>query len=206
MSPHDRLEGCPLKPPNKQLGIVYVVADISKSVRGINQGRVHGAICRWERRREETGDISIPVGHARGSEVQTGRDGALQHVPCREDVARPEDCSIALRPQIGRASKSHHPAVVSKVASGSFVHRSCVEERINVVIAWTGSDIEHVLHWIDIGFRFVEPQIIETVRLDVSVPDGLPPPLGRVGVGSVNVRANYIFEPTKIRLTIRGMD
>src|SRR5579863_2982928 len=91
-------------------------------------------IARRNRRREESGNVGVPVRHAAGGEIQPGGNRTLQHIPRGYNVARPEDRAVALCSQVRRASQDHYPAAVSEVAAKTLVYRSGVEQRIYIVI------------------------------------------------------------------------
>ena len=154
---HYRLESAPLEPAHKQFGVILVIVDVLPRIRGVYQWFVGRMVVGGDIRREETGDVRIPIGHAAGSKVQSGGDRTFQHIPGRVDIARPEDGTVALRAKVCRSSQNHHPAAVSKVAPEPLVNRSCVKQGINVVITFPGPDEEEVFGRIDVWLGLIKP-------------------------------------------------
>ena len=204
--PHNRLERAPLKPPHKQFGIVFVISNRSPHLRSIDQWPVRSMIVSRDRRREEPRDIRVPIGQTGCGEVQTCRDRALQHVPGRNNIARPEHGAVPLRAQIGSPRQNHDPSAVAKIPPEALVHRRGMKERIDIIKASAGADRENVLRRVNIRLCLIQPEVIEAVRLDIPVTNLFPEPLRRLGIGRVDVGSDRVPEVSRVRLPIRRMD
>ena len=80
---------------------------------------------------------------------------------------------------------------IAKIPAEAFVHRRRVKQRIDVIKARSRADGEHVLRWIDIRLRLIQPDVIESVRFHVPVANLLPEPLRRLRVRRVEIRSDH---------------
>ena len=105
-----------------------------------------------------------------------------------------------------RTGEKHDPTAVSEVPTETLVNGSCVEQRVDIVVAGPGADIEEVFCWIDVRLGLVKPDIVEAVRLDVAISNGLPPPLVGIWIRCIYVRPDLFGEMPGIRCAVGGVD
>src|SRR5207302_2899001 len=127
-------------------------------------------------------------------------------VPRRNNVARPEHRAVALRPEVRCPRQDHYPPAVSKIPAEPFVHRRCVKQRINVVVAYARTYREHVARWIDIRLGLIQPQVVESIRSYIMVANLLPPPLRRLRVRGIEIRPDSLLRPSRIGRSVWLMD
>ena len=96
--------------------------------------------------------------------------------------------------------------VVSEVAPEAVVHRSGVEQRIDVVILFARTDIEKVIVRINVRFGFIEPDVVEPIGLHIAISDLFPPPAGSIGVGRVDVGTDHFGKVPLIGSTVGRAD
>jgi len=77
-----------------------------------------------------------------------------------------------------------------------------VKERIRIVKTRSRTDEEHVLCQIDIRLRFVQPNVIKSVRFSRSGREFFPEPPGRLGIRGVDIRPDDVFEASRVRLSV----
>src|ERR1035438_4754031 len=85
-------------------------------------------------------NVVSPVSQARRSKVQPGGNLALQRVPGRINVRRPEHSSVALRAQVSVAGKNQRPRL--HIAPEALINRGSVKQRVDIKVARARSDVE----------------------------------------------------------------
>src|ERR1035441_6120320 len=177
MGAHHGLERAPFEPADKQLRIILIVPNGATDIGPIDEWLVFGVGVCWDRWREKPRDVSVPVGQTGSGKIQPSRDRTLEHIPGRDNVARPKNRAVALRPEICGSGQNHHPATVSEVAPKTLINRGSVKQRIHVVVAGARTDREPIVRRIYIRFRLIQPDVIETVGLNIPISYLLPEPL-----------------------------
>ena len=179
-----------LEPPDEEFGVVLIAPDIVQGVGRVNQegpdGFVNG------RDILPAADVIPPVGKPAGREIQSGGHLALQSIPCREDIGRPEDRAIALRSQIGCPSEKQ--CTLRNVAAETVVERCRVGEGVHVmqpctrpagILPLRPHELERavprdrrtviILIRHQVRFGFVGPKVVESL-LDEILVHFLPEP------------------------------
>src|ERR1700734_2202671 len=88
-----------------------------------------------------TTSVIGPVSDAGGSEVEAGRNLALQRVPRRINVGGPNDSAIALHPQVGIAGENQR-APSRFVLAETVIKRRSMKERIDVKVLRAGTNLK----------------------------------------------------------------
>src|ERR1022692_606429 len=81
-----------------------------------------------------------PVSEAGRGNVQPGRYLALQRVPSRINVRRPEQRSVALRAQVSVARKNERALL--HVAPEAVINRRRMKQRVDIEVARARSDVK----------------------------------------------------------------
>src|ERR1700733_9463733 len=110
-------------------------------------------------------DVVGPIGHPRGREVEPGRNLALQSVPGRVDIRRPNDGSVPLRAKISVARENQRTVI--NIAPEAVVDGSGMQQRIDVEVAASGSGKEIAAVRRKVRFGFIRPYRVETFADDV---------------------------------------
>src|ERR1039457_5846867 len=112
-----------------------------------------------------------PVSETGRGKVQPGRNLALQRVPSRINVRRPEQRSVGLPAQKSVPRKKGRALL--HVAPEAVINRRRMKQRVDIEVARARSYVEVAAVGWQVGFGLIHPQGVETLAQHV-VPDGIP--------------------------------
>src|ERR1039458_10048357 len=117
-----------------------------------------------------------PVSETGRGKVEAGRNLALQRVPSRINVRRPEQRSVALRAQVSVARKNERALL--HVAPEAVINRRRMKQRVDIEVARARSYVEVAAVRRQVGFGLIHPQGVETLAQHI-IANSLPIPTRR---------------------------
>ena len=77
-----------------------------------------------------------------------------------------------------------------------------MEERIDIIKPFSGTDCEDVVFWIDVRLCFIKPERIKVIWRDVAVANFFPEPTCCFGIGRINIRTDLVRKVSRVGCAI----